>query len=168
MPLATETLGFAPVLSDYRQTWELQKRYHEEVLAGDRRSTILLLEHSPVYTAGKRTEDFERPTDGTDVIDVDRGGKITFHGPGQIVAYLWQAGVRPFAFDGAETVKVDLANEEAKKVVKFWGDLVTSGTASNDADFNDSWYQGLANGKWASLPIAAAVSVPVVRSISAI
>ena len=75
--------------------------------------------------------------------------------PGQIVAYLWQAGVRPFSFDGKETVKIDLANEEAKKVVKFWGDLVTSGVASNDPDFNDSWYQGLANGKWATLPIAA-------------
>ena len=87
MPLATETLGFAPVLSDYQQTWDLQKRYHEEVLAGQRCSTILLLEHSPVYTAGKRTEDDERPNDGTDVIDVDRGGKITWHGPGQLVAY---------------------------------------------------------------------------------
>jgi multiple sugar transport system substrate-binding protein len=75
--------------------------------------------------------------------------------PGQIVAYLWQAGVRPFAFDGKQTVKVDLANDEAKKVVKFWGDLVTSGGASNDADFNDAWYQGLNSGKWASLPIAA-------------
>ena len=87
MPLATETLGFAPVLSDYQQTWDLQKRYHEEVLAGQRCSTILLLEHPPVYTAGKRTEDDERPNDGTDVIDVDRGGKITWHGPGQLVAY---------------------------------------------------------------------------------
>ena len=87
MPLATETLGFAPVLSDYQQTWDLQKRYHEEVLAGQRCSTILLLEHSPVYTAGKRTEDDERPNDGTDVIDVDRGGKLTWHGPGQLVAY---------------------------------------------------------------------------------
>ena len=87
MPLATEALGFAPVLSDYQQTWDLQKRYHEEVLAGQRCSTILLLEHSPVYTAGKRTEDDERPNDGTDVIDVDRGGKITWHGPGQLVAY---------------------------------------------------------------------------------
>ena len=87
MPLATETLGFAPVLSDYQQTWDLQKRYHEEVLAGQRCSTILLLEHSPVYTAGKRTEDDERPNDGTEVIDVDRGGKITWHGPGQLVAY---------------------------------------------------------------------------------
>jgi multiple sugar transport system substrate-binding protein len=74
---------------------------------------------------------------------------------GQMVAYLWQAGVRPFTFDGQQTVKVDLASEQAKSVVKFWGDLVTSGTASNDPDFNDSWYQGLANGKWATLPIAA-------------
>ncbi len=75
--------------------------------------------------------------------------------PGQFVAYLWQAGVRPFTFDGKQTVKVDLASPEAQKIAKFWGDLVTNGTASNDADFNDSWYQGLNNGKWASLPIAA-------------
>ena len=75
--------------------------------------------------------------------------------PGQFVAYLWQAGVRPFAFDGKQTVKIDLAGDQAKTVAKFWGDLVTSGNASNDADFNDSWYQGLANGKWATLPIAA-------------
>jgi len=75
--------------------------------------------------------------------------------PGQMVAYLWQAGVRPFKFDGQETVTIDLANDQAQKVIKFWGDLVTSGGASNDPDFNDSWYQGLAGGKWASLPIAA-------------
>jgi multiple sugar transport system substrate-binding protein len=75
--------------------------------------------------------------------------------PGQMVAYLWQAGVRPFSFDGQQTVKVDLANPEAQKIAKFWGDLVTSGTASNDTDFADTWYQGLANGKYATLPIAA-------------
>jgi multiple sugar transport system substrate-binding protein len=75
--------------------------------------------------------------------------------PGQFVAYLWQAGDRPFTFDGQESVKVDLANPEAQKVTKFWGDLVTNGTASNDADFNDTWYQGLTNGKYATLPIAA-------------
>jgi multiple sugar transport system substrate-binding protein len=74
---------------------------------------------------------------------------------GQLIAYLWQAGVRPFSFDGQQTVKVDLASEQAKSVVKFWGDLVTGGTASSDPDFNDAWYQGLANGKWATLPIAA-------------
>lgn len=87
MPLSTEILGFAPAFSDYRRTWDLQKKYHEDVLAGTRESTILLLEHPPVYTAGKRTEDHERPTDGTEVVDVDRGGKITWHGPGQLVAY---------------------------------------------------------------------------------
>jgi multiple sugar transport system substrate-binding protein len=75
--------------------------------------------------------------------------------PGQFVAYLWQAGVRPFSFDGQQTVKVDLASDQAKTIAKFWGDLVTSGTASNDTDFTDSWYQGLAGGKWATLPIAA-------------
>lgn len=87
MPLATESLGFAPNFSDYRRTWDLQKRYHDEVIAGTRPSTILLLEHSPVYTAGKRTEPQDRPVDGSEVIDVDRGGKITWHGPGQLVAY---------------------------------------------------------------------------------
>lgn len=87
MPLATEMLGFAPNHADYRQTWELQKTYHAEVASGSRDSTILYLEHSPVYTAGKRTEDHERPNDGTEVVDVDRGGKITWHGPGQLVAY---------------------------------------------------------------------------------
>ena len=74
---------------------------------------------------------------------------------GQLVAYLWQAGARPFSFDGQQTVKVDLASEQAKSVVKFWGDLVTSGTASNDPAFTDTWYQGLAGGKCATLPIAA-------------
>lgn len=75
--------------------------------------------------------------------------------PGQIVAYLWQAGVRPFKYDGQKTVTIDLASDAAQKVVKFWGDLVTAGVASVDPDFNDAWYQGLSNGKWASLPIAA-------------
>ena len=72
---------------DYRDGWDLQRRIHAEVAAGARPDTVILLEHTPVYTAGKRTEDFERPVDGTPVIDVDRGGKITWHGPGQLVGY---------------------------------------------------------------------------------
>jgi multiple sugar transport system substrate-binding protein len=74
---------------------------------------------------------------------------------GQFVAFLWQAGVRPFSFDGQQTVKVDLASEQAKSIAKYWGDLVTSGAATNEPDFTDPWYQGLANGKWATLLIAA-------------
>ena len=64
-----------------------QRRLHEERVADQRPDTVLLLEHPPVYTAGKRTEDWERPADGTPVVDSDRGGRITWHGPGQLVGY---------------------------------------------------------------------------------
>ena len=72
---------------DYAATWQRQRELHGEVSAGLRPDTVLLLEHTSVYTAGKRTEPHERPTDGTPVVDVDRGGKITWHGPGQLVGY---------------------------------------------------------------------------------
>jgi lipoyl(octanoyl) transferase len=72
---------------DYTEALELQRSLHREIAAGDRENTLLLLEHPSVYTAGKRTQDHERPHDGTPVIDVDRGGKITWHGLGQIVGY---------------------------------------------------------------------------------
>lgn len=71
----------------YPQGLSLQRQIHSEVASGARSNTVLLLEHQAVYTAGKRTEDSERPMDGTEVIDVDRGGKITWHGPGQLVGY---------------------------------------------------------------------------------
>jgi lipoyl(octanoyl) transferase len=72
---------------DYLTGWDEQRRVHEAVVAGKRPDTVLLLEHPSVYTAGKRTEPWDRPMDGTPVIDVDRGGKITWHGPGQLVGY---------------------------------------------------------------------------------
>ena len=74
-------------LLDYEQAWQWQRQLHEQRVAGEIDDTALLLEHPPVYTAGRRTEVWERPTDGTPVIDVDRGGKITWHGPGQLVGY---------------------------------------------------------------------------------
>jgi lipoyl(octanoyl) transferase len=79
--------GLAPNFIDYEEGWELQRKVHGEVVSGSRPDTVILLEHTPVYTAGKRTEDSERPQDGTPVIDVDRGGKITWHGPGQLIGY---------------------------------------------------------------------------------
>lgn len=82
-----EHLGYAPRTVDYREAWEEQKRVHAAVVAGEQEDTTLLLEHTAVYTAGKLTHDSERPTDGTPVVDVDRGGKITWHGPGQLVGY---------------------------------------------------------------------------------
>ena len=70
----------------YDDAWALQREVHAQVVAGGG-DVVLLLEHPPVYTAGKRTEPHERPLDGTPVVDVDRGGKITWHGPGQVTGY---------------------------------------------------------------------------------
>lgn len=74
-------------LMEYEAALALQREVHSEVVSGGRPNTLLLLEHPPVFTAGRRTLDSERPVDGSTVIDVDRGGKITFHGPGQLVGY---------------------------------------------------------------------------------
>ena len=85
--LLVQHLGFGADAVDYHAAWDLQRQVHAQVVAGDAPNTVLLLEHTPVYTAGRRTEPFERPFDDTPVVDVDRGGKITWHGPGQLVGY---------------------------------------------------------------------------------
>ena len=72
---------------DYLSAWEMQKQIAEEVLTGKIENTLLLLQHPSVYTAGRRTQLSDRPLDNTPVIDVDRGGKITWHGVGQLVGY---------------------------------------------------------------------------------
>ena len=82
-PLALKRSG----LIEYERALEIQRRVHAEVASGSHPNTLILLEHPSVYTAGKRTLTEERPSDGTPVIDVDRGGKITWHGPGQLVGY---------------------------------------------------------------------------------
>ena len=71
----------------YAEAWQLQRDIHAEVADGTRPDTLLLVEHEDVYTAGRRTAVADRPVDGTPVVDVDRGGRITWHGPGQLVAY---------------------------------------------------------------------------------
>ena len=87
--LTFRTVGLGPDAVDYLSAWELQRAVHADVVSGAAPGTVLLLEHPAVFTAGKRTDPHERPVDpgGADVIDVDRGGKITFHGPGQLVGY---------------------------------------------------------------------------------
>ncbi len=118
-------LGFSPDLVDYEQGWQAQREVHAQVVDGTLPDTTLLLEHAAVYTAGKRTEPHERPVDGTPVIDVDRGGKITWHGPGQLVGYpivslpevpidvvahvrrLEEVMIRATAEFGVETVRVE-------------------------------------------------------------
>ncbi|MGL4174423.1 MAG: lipoyl(octanoyl) transferase LipB [Actinomycetota bacterium] len=86
--LAIEHPGDAPRLIPYTEGWSQQREFHADVVAGRRPNTLVILEHEAVYTAGKRTARTDRPTNGdTPVVDVDRGGRITWHGPGQLVGY---------------------------------------------------------------------------------
>lgn len=82
-----EQLGLGERLVDYHQGWDYQRELHAKVSTGELPGRVLLLEHEAVYTAGRQTLPEERPFDGTPVVDVDRGGKITWHGPGQLVGY---------------------------------------------------------------------------------
>jgi lipoyl(octanoyl) transferase len=93
VPVADSTTSHAPIalkragVMEYLDALELQRSLHQEICDGLRENTLVFVEHPSVYTAGKRTQDHERPQDGTLVIDVDRGGKITWHGLGQLVGY---------------------------------------------------------------------------------
>lgn len=108
-------LGLSPNFVGYEEAWEIQRKIHSEVAAGTRGNTVLLLEHQPVYTAGKRTEGVEYPQDGTPVIETDRGGKITWHGPGQLVGYPIMQLPRPIDVVGyvrwLEQVLIDSISE---------------------------------------------------------
>ena len=82
-PLALKRSG----LVEYEEALAIQRTLHSRIAAGEEANTLILLEHPSIYTAGKRTQVDERPVNGSPVIDVDRGGKITWHGPGQLVGY---------------------------------------------------------------------------------
>lgn len=107
--------GFEPDFVAYNEGLRLQRQVHKEVVAKSRPDTVILLEHSSVYTAGKRTEDSERPDDGTEVIEVDRGGKLTWHGPGQLVGYPIMRLPEPFDVVGyvrfLEQVLIDVCSD---------------------------------------------------------
>ncbi|GAA2443364.1 lipoyl(octanoyl) transferase LipB [Streptomyces macrosporus] len=117
-------LGFGENAVEYLAAWRKQREVHAARVADEIPDTCLLLEHQPVYTAGRRTEESERPLDGTPVVDVDRGGKITWHGPGQLVGYpivrlpdpvdviahvrrLEEAMIRTCAEFGLETTRIE-------------------------------------------------------------
>ena len=85
--LVQETVVMYPGIVDYLTAWQLQRDTLDGVVAGTTPNTLILLQHPSVYTAGRMTRLDERPQDGTPVIDVDRGGKITWHGLGQLVGY---------------------------------------------------------------------------------
>jgi len=138
-------LGFGPNAVEYQEAWQEQRRVHSARFADEIPDTCLLLEHPPVYTAGRRTEASERPLDGTPVVDVDRGGKITWHGPGQLVGYpivklprpvdvvahvrrLEEALIRACADLGLETTRV-----EGRSGVWVLGDPAPKDTAQGSA-----------------------------------
>ncbi|OBH06520.1 lipoyl(octanoyl) transferase LipB [Mycobacterium sp. E3247] len=100
---------------DYRTAWQLQRELADARVAGGS-DTLLLLEHPPVYTAGRRTEPHERPLNGTPVVDTDRGGKITWHGPGQLVGY-------PIIGLGEPLDVVNYVRRLEEALIKVCGDL---------------------------------------------
>ena len=118
-------VALAPNFIGYEEAWTLQRAVHSEVASGKRDNTVLLLEHSAVYTAGKRTNDIELPKDGTPVIETDRGGKITWHGPGQLVGYPIMRLPRPIDVVGyvrwLEQVLIDSIAEFGLKTERVEG-----------------------------------------------
>lgn len=87
MTIEFERVGLGTTYIPYLQAWDYQKSLHDEVGADQRSPRVLFLEHEAVYTAGRRTEPEDLPQDGTPVVDVDRGGQLTWHGPGQLIGY---------------------------------------------------------------------------------
>ena len=112
-------------MMDYLDALELQRSHHREIADGVRENTLILLEHPSVFTAGKRTQIHERPTDGSVVIDVDRGGKITWHGPGQLVGYPIVRLAKPTELVGfvreIESALISICQELGLKTVRVEG-----------------------------------------------
>ncbi len=101
---------------DYSAAWDLQRDLHARRVADEIGDTVMLLEHPAVFTAGRRTEPHERPHDGSPVVDVDRGGKITWHGPGQLVAY-------PITKLPGHVLVVDYVRRLEEAMIRAIGDL---------------------------------------------
>lgn len=110
-----------PTLMPYQQGWDYQRQVQARVASHEIANQVLYVEHEPVYTAGRRTLDVERPFDGTPVVDVDRGGKITWHGPGQLVGY-------PIVFLPGQVGVVDYVRRVEEAIIRYLAELgITSG-----------------------------------------
>lgn len=106
---------------EYRSAWDFQRQVHDQVASHQICNQVLYVQHDPVYTAGRRTEPSERPQDGTPVVDVDRGGKITWHGPGQLVGY-------PIVFLPGRVGVVDYVRRLEEAIIRYLASLgITSG-----------------------------------------
>lgn len=143
-------LGLGERFCDFEQTWRLQRQIHSEVAAGTRPNTVLLLEHDDVITAGRRTNLTDRPPNGVRVVDVDRGGKLTWHGPGQLVVYPIVRLTQPVdvvAYVRAlETAIIEVANSQDIPATRIAG---ASGV----------WVPGTPNRKLAAIGVRVAKGV---------
>jgi lipoyl(octanoyl) transferase len=129
--------GLGREQTDYLQAWDLQRRIHAEVAEGIRSDTVILLEHVSVYTAGKRTEPQERPLDGTPVVDVDRGGKITWHGPGEaLIQALADFGLRTGRVPGRSGVWLPAEESRPERKIAAIGVRVAAGTTMHGFALN--------------------------------
>lgn len=119
---------------EYRRAWEIQREVHADVVAGRRPDSLILLEHQAVYTAGKLTVEEERPRDGAPVVDVDRGGKITWHGPRRLVGYPIVRAPAPIDVVGfvraLETTLITVCAELGVDAVLVGGRKLASGCAA--------------------------------------
>lgn len=120
-PVEFQYLGIPGELRDFTETWKYQRKVHARVREHEIGPQVLFVEHSPVYTAGRRTTDAQRPFDGTPVVEVDRGGLITYHGPGQLVGY-------PIVFLRRSVGVVDYVRRVEEAVIRYLASLgITAG-----------------------------------------
>jgi len=154
----------APVLEvrrtgimDYQTAWDEQRRLHESVVDGRSPGVIMLVEHPSVYTAGKRTQPWDRPVDGSPVIDVDRGGKITWHGPGQLVGY-------PILRLPDPIDVVAYVRRVERMLIDVCGELgLTSATRIDDPAYSGVWVPADARGPARKV---GAVGIRVARGVT--
>jgi len=128
-----DELDLGARLLPYEPTWQLQREIQAAVADGTREDTVLLCEHEDVYTAGRRTARWDRPVDGTPVVDVDRGGRITWHGPGQLVGYPIVKLATPI-----DVIRYVRALEEA--LIRTCADLGLTAVRSDVAGRSGVWF----------------------------
>lgn len=146
-------------LVDYEDTWQEQAELAARRADGDIPDTILLLEHPPTYTAGKRTQDSDRPTNGLPVVDVDRGGRITWHGPGQLVAY-------PIIQLADPVDVVDYVRRLEQALINTCQDLGLEGTGRVEGRSGVWLPAGVVNGALLPARKIAAIGIRVTRGVT--
>lgn len=145
--------------ADYEPTWRRQAELAVERAEGEIPDTILLVQHPPTYTAGKRTQESDRPTNGLPVVDVDRGGRITWHGPGQLVAYPIIALADPYDV-------VDYVRRLEQAIINTCRDVGLENTGRIEGRSGVWLGPGVVHGKLLPARKIAAIGIRVTRGVT--